>query len=111
MYPNRRYVTYCEKKKIIGNEESYQRKYSPIAIKSNRIEFRIFSAIKNVSQLEFRLKLLKMIAENKVSTFSQVHDIVIKNKDLFLSVYTEDQFERMTSRLLNEISEELSNVA
>jgi hypothetical protein len=111
MYPNRRYVTYCEKKKIIGNEESYQRKYSPIAIKSNRIEFRIFSAIKNVNQLEFRLKLLKMIAENKVSTFSQVHDIVMKNKDLFLSVYSEDQFQRMISRLLNEISEELSNVA
>lgn len=111
MYPNRRYVTYCEKKKIIGNEESYQRKYSPIAIKSNRIEFRIFSAIKNVNQLEFRLKLLKMIAENKVSTFSQVHDIVMTNKDLFLSVYSEDQFQRMISRLLNEISEELSNVA
>jgi hypothetical protein len=108
MYPKRRNVTYCVKKKIIGNEVDFSRKYSPIAIKSDRIEFRIFSAIKNTKQLSFRLKLVKMMAENVVSSFDEAKFIVESYKDLFFEVYAQESFEKMMERINAEIAEELT---
>jgi hypothetical protein len=107
MYPNRTCLDYCIKKKISGNESSFMRKYSPIAIKGDRIEFRIFSAIKNVNHLRFRLDLVKMMAENKVSSFWEVFQVVEKHRNLFLRVYTPEKLETMLSRLKREIEEEL----
>lgn len=113
MYPNRKNITYCEKKKIIGNEGSFDRKYSPIHIKADRIEFRIFSAIKNVNQLHFRLKLIEMFTQYEINDFVSLIDVmnIEKNKSLFLDVYSELSFEKMISRMIDEINDEIRSVA
>jgi len=51
------------------------------------------------------------MAENKVSSFHQVLSVMQENKDIFLSVYSEQGFAKMMQRTENEISEELANVA
>lgn len=111
MYPNRRNITYCEKKKILGNEESFERKYSPIAIKSNRIEFRIFSGIKNINQLHFRLKLIEMFTQNTINDFHSLIDVVSQNESLFMMVYSPLSFQKMISRMVDEINDEIRIVA
>lgn len=48
-----------------------------IAIRSNTIEFRIFSAVKNKANLEWRLELLRRILENRSREESEVMSYVM----------------------------------
>ena len=56
LYPARLSKSYCcENKKLIWQNNG---KYSPVYLKFNRVEIRLFSAIKNVQQLKNRYDLL-----------------------------------------------------
>ena len=56
LYPARLSKSYCcENKKMIWQSNQ---KYSPVYLKYNRVEIRLFSAIKNVEQLKNRYDLL-----------------------------------------------------
>ena len=70
-----------------------------INVKSDRIEIRVFSAIRNVEQLRFRLKLLQFICSKPTEDFkTAVENIKAGYKKVFSSVYDRPQFNSMVER-------------
>lgn len=56
LYPSRLSQTHCCENKRIN--QRHNEKYSPVYLKFNRVEIRLFSAVKNVEQLKNRYDLL-----------------------------------------------------
>ena len=56
LYRHRLKRSYCEHNKPAKKESNY--KYSPVHVKSNKVEFRIPSAIRNTKQLKLRYDLM-----------------------------------------------------
>lgn len=70
-----------------------------INVKSDRIEIRVFSAIKSVDQLRFRLKLLQFICSKPTEDFkTAVENIRNGYKKIFSSIYDRAQFNGMLER-------------
>lgn len=70
-----------------------------INVKSDRIEIRVFSAIKSVDQLRFRLKLLQFICNKPTEDFkTAVENIRAGYKKIFSSIYDRAQFNGMLER-------------
>lgn len=70
-----------------------------INVKSDRIEIRVFSAIKSVDQLRFRLKLLQFICSKPSEDFKTALDnIRASYKKLFSGIYDRSQFNAMIER-------------
>lgn len=70
-----------------------------INVKSDRIEIRVFSAIKSVDQLKFRLKLLQFICSKPTEDFkTAVENIRAGYKKIFSSIYDRQQFSGMLER-------------
>jgi hypothetical protein len=67
-----------------------------IYLKHDRIEFRLFSAIKNLNQLEFRLKLMQYIFNNPTEDYDTARKNIIKERNLF--PYTKEKFNFMITR-------------
>lgn len=77
-------------------------KYQAINIKSNYVEYRIFSAVPNVDTLVWRTKLMKSIIDNPTScvkeAFLNVHSVL---KPILSEQYsTPERFERLLKRLV-----------
>jgi hypothetical protein len=108
LYPNRKTIDYCQSKSIDRIKQD-KRKYGAIYIKSECIEIRIFPAIKNLNQLEFRLKIIEMMCNNHVSDFAHMRQVIADSYDLFSMVYDKIKFLAMLSRLDAEILTELNN--
>ncbi len=82
MYQNRLSNTYCLAKKaeLMYNEGD---KYQAIALKDNRIEFRIFPAVKSQKHLEWRLGLMKIFANHPRTNVHEVlRDLCSTGSDL-----------------------------
>lgn len=108
LYPNRKSISYCQSKSI-DSIKIDKRKYGAVYIKSACVEIRIFSAIKNLNQLEFRLRLIELMCTNPVSDFAHMRQVIADNYALFSMVYDRVKFASMLSRLDAEILTELNN--
>lgn len=70
-----------------------------INVKSDRIEIRVFSAIRNVEQLRFRLKLLQFICSKPTDDFKKALENIKGNyKKIFSAIYDRPQFSAMIER-------------
>lgn len=70
-----------------------------IHTKQDRIEIRVFSAIKNVEQLHFRLRLLEFICNNPTDEYKKAVSKIRKEyKNIFEAIYTREQFNQMLNR-------------
>jgi hypothetical protein len=70
-----------------------------INVKSDRIEIRVFSAIRNVEQLRFRLNLLQFICSKPTEDFKVALDnIKAGYKKIFSNIYDRPQFNSMIER-------------
>lgn len=79
--------------KTKDNIKHSEEKYQAVRILRDRIEFRIFPAVKNLTTLEWRIKLLRIIASNPTaSPIKVVNDLCDKRTQLhalFLEIFTE----------------------
>lgn len=80
LYHKRSETSYC-KAKPSSELSSDNEKYQAIQILSNRIEFRIISAVPDVDVLEWRARLLELILDNPTSCFRQAYENILKLKD------------------------------
>lgn len=92
IYKTRTKASYCAGKE--KDEMKYSRdKYQAVRVLDNRIEFRIFPAVKNVSTLAWRIELLRYMAKNPTASPVQVvNDLCDKRTKLhklFLQIFTE----------------------
>jgi hypothetical protein len=101
MYPNRAdNVSFCSAKSI-DKMKAERDRYQSINILGNRIEFRIFSAVKNVDNLIWRTELIALMLEHQTDNprkaFYNLHNALKKH---FLKVYTPEVFERLSARVI-----------
>lgn len=99
LYYGRIENTYCAGKPIEDMKLSCE-KYQSIAVHSNRIEYRIVSAVKNIENLIWRTKLIELVMNNRTScprkAFYNIHKIF---KPLLLEVYGE-RFNELSDRII-----------
>lgn len=101
MYPNRCNQNYC-KAKTKDKLKSENEKYQAIKIYSNRIELRIFPAVKNLNQLIFRTKLLEIILKYPTTNYFDSAKIIQTKIVPFLiesKVYDKEKIKRLKLRL------------
>jgi hypothetical protein len=79
MYEKRINLHYCQakKKSRMGYEKD---KYSAIYIRDNRVEIRIFSAVKNIDNLIWRRDLIRIMVKNINATELQVFKMMMNKK-------------------------------
>jgi hypothetical protein len=112
LYENRITNRYClakKSKELIFNTED---KYQSVAIKNNRIEFRIFSGVKSKKHLVWRLELIKIFALNpRKNPWEVLKDLCDKESHLhthLLQVFSEKAIEKKIElfvKYTNEIEE------
>lgn len=96
MYQHRLHNRFCAAKKaeLLYSDGD---KYQAVALKDNRIEFRIFSAVKSQKHLEWRLELMKIFANHPRTQVHEVlRDLCCKGSDLhkhLLKIFTLDQLQ------------------
>jgi hypothetical protein len=79
IYENRIHQTYCKakKKNVMGSQTD---KYSAVYIRDNRIEIRIFPAVKNIDNLIWRRDLIRIMIKNINATELQVFKMMMNKK-------------------------------
>jgi len=110
LYNGRLDRNYCKAKK--KHEYYRQDKYSAIYIKSHLVEFRIFSAVRNVSNLLWRRDLIRLMVENINKSETDVLKMML-NKSSKLhkhlaKVYSPNEM-MAKARLFLQYSEEFNN--
>jgi len=101
MYPNRCNQNYC-KAKTKTELKNDNEKYQAIKIHANRIEIRIFPAVRSVKQLIFRTKLLEIILNNPTDNYLDSYKVIKKQVLPYLSesgVYSADMIKRLVLRM------------
>lgn len=83
MYPSRTKNNYCRATNIEEKNESAHR-YAIEHHGNSRLEFRIFPAIINMANLEFRLKLVKLFLDFPARSTEHAIANVISNQKIFL---------------------------
>lgn len=104
IYPKRANQSYCEAREKYIMKESTATKYQAVRIieddlgDSARIEFRIFPLVKNIKQLEWRIGLLRIMANNPTDRYTDViNTLCDKSSELykhFLQIYEPSQIKR-----------------
>lgn len=101
MYPKRVGTTYCKaksKKEILTCSDKYQ----SVSIKNNRIEFRIFPAVRNVKNLLFRTGLIQVMDKNRTSNEMDVLTAICTKgtplSDHLRTVYTDEKLIALVGR-------------
>ena len=102
LYPSRAKNTYTQSKPKNQMQKSSD-KYQAVKIWSNRIEIRIFPAIKNIDNLAFRIDLINYILESikqadLTSEYNVLH-YILENNQIFKDLY-KDNFELKFKRLV-----------
>jgi hypothetical protein len=93
MYPHRLTKSYSEAKK----KHDYYRKekYSAIYMRGEVLEFRIFSAVKNVKQLLWRRDLIRLFTENMNKSEADVLRMLVDSRSKLYKhlrkIYSQDQ--------------------
>jgi hypothetical protein len=79
IYENRINQSYCQAKKKhrMGYEKD---KYSAVYIRDNRVEIRIFPAVKNIDNLIWRRDLIRIMVKNINATELQVFKMMMNKK-------------------------------
>jgi hypothetical protein len=101
MYPKRCNENYC-KAKTKSALKNDNEKYQAVKIHANRIEIRIFPAVKSVKQLMFRTKLLEIILNNPTDNYMDSYKVIKKQVLPYLSesgVYSADMIKRLVLRM------------
>jgi hypothetical protein len=107
MYPKRIQKRWCimkPKNELLESSDKYQ----AVCMKRNRIEFRIFPAVKNIDQLVWRAELIKIFDLNRCESESEVLSTICDhstdlNKHL-RKVYTDlEKFTAMVQRVVFHI--------
>jgi hypothetical protein len=107
MYPKRIQKRWCimkPKNELLESSDKYQ----AVCMKRNRIEFRIFPAVKNLEQLVWRAELIKIFDLNRCESESEVLSTICDpgsdlNKHL-RKVYTDlEKFTAMVQRVVFHI--------
>lgn len=99
MYEKRLDISYCKAKKaeLLYSDRD---KYQSVALKDNRIEFRIFSAVKTKTHLEWRLDLMRIFANNpRTEVHLVLKDMCNKESDLYnhlSKIYSAEQIKEKT---------------
>jgi hypothetical protein len=95
MYGNRINNTYSQAQK---KEELRRGSRSALCVKDNRVEIRIFSAIRDYDILMFRLKLIRFFLDNMTDSPSEAIKNLRQNSDLFNGIYNRETLARMLRR-------------
>jgi hypothetical protein len=95
MYSNRLRSGYSQGLK---KEELKHGARAAVCVKPNRIELRLFPAIRNVDILLFRLRLLRFMCENFTEDYSTALKNLRQNSDLFIGIYNRETLSRMLRR-------------
>lgn len=83
IYKFRTERTYCQAMEKESMKESRE-KYQAVRILQERIEFRIFPAVKNIETLEWRVNLLQIMAQNPTASPVEVVNFLMDTEsDLF----------------------------
>lgn len=102
LYPSRAKNTYTQSKPKNQMQKSLD-KYQAVKIWSNRIEIRIFPAVKNVENLAFRIDLIQyMLDAIRISDVTNEYNAlhyILKNNQIFKDLY-KDNFELKFKRLV-----------
>lgn len=101
LYPARAKNTYTESKPKNVMQKSSD-KYQAVKIWSNRIEIRIFPAVKNIDNLAFRIELINYILDairqsDVTNEYNALH-YILENNQIFKDLY-KDNFELKFKRL------------
>jgi hypothetical protein len=93
--------SYCRGKKINDLKE-HNEKRQAIRIHYNRIEYRIVSAVPNVSVLKWRTRLIEFIVNNPTdSPETAFYNIMTSLKPLLTEVYdTDERFQKLLERVI-----------
>jgi len=101
IYKKRINISYCEAKEKNRMKNSVNTKYQAVKIMDKRIEFRIFPLVENVKTLEWRINLLRIMANNPSDSFIEVANMLCDtSSDLhkhMLKIFTLDKLKRRIS--------------
>ena len=104
IYKKRINISYCEAKEKYRMKNSVNTKYQAVKIMDKRIEFRIFPLVENIKTLEWRINLLRIMANNPTDSFIEVANMLCDtSSDLhkhMLKIFTLDKLKR---RMLDSI--------
>lgn len=102
LYPSRAKNTYTQSKPKSLMQKSSD-KYQSVKIWSNRIEIRIFPAVKNIENLAFRIDLINYILDaikiRDIDTEYNALHYILHNNQIFKDLY-KDNFELKFKRLI-----------
>jgi hypothetical protein len=91
--------------KLINDKEKYQ----SIRIHSNRVEFRLISALRNVDQLDWRLRLFELIVKNPTNCPREAFYIIHSKFKKHLKKIYKDNFETLNARII-EMTKDFENI-
>lgn len=102
MYPNRLENRYAKAKKV--SEFNDCDRYEAINFtKGHVLEFRIFSAVRNTKNLEFRYKLIQYMFKNQRKGAASVVRMLLTDSDLkklLLTVYDASKYDKLVERAI-----------
>lgn len=102
MFPTRIENRYCKAKKL--NEFNDRERYEAINLtKGNILEFRIFSRVKNVTQLTWRYKFIRYMFNNQRKGAASIVRMLLtdsKLKALLLDVYSLESYNKLVERVI-----------
>jgi hypothetical protein len=108
LYPKRVGAHYCKAKPKNETLESFD-KFQAIAIKNDRIEFRIFSAVRSLTSLLWRTELIRIIDQNRTENEIEVLKSMCGEgstlRDHLLKVFTEDAVNERVTRFVNYLKD------
>ena len=101
LYYKRVDKTYCKGKNNNDLKESNE-KYQAIKIHSNRIEYRIVSAVPNVTTLHWRARLIEFIVTHKTSCVKEAFFNANTSplRELLMEMYPKDRYNVLMDRLI-----------
>lgn len=95
MYNNRLSNDYCR----AHNKETLKRgQRSAINVKSACVEIRIFPAIRDMENLMFRLRLVRLMLDNPTNDTKAAIKVIRDNSALFSGIYSRENLSRMLTR-------------
>ena len=104
MYPNR-----CENEysKAVTRFKQHSEKSSAFTIKDNRVEIRVFSAVKSVENLLWRAGLLDLIVKNQTACpITALQNMLTEPfRGHFLQSYNSEKFDALFKRAILQTNE------
>jgi hypothetical protein len=104
IYKKRINISYCEAKEKNRMKNSTT-KYQAVKIMDDRIEFRIFPLVEGIKTLEWRINLLRIMANNPTNSFIEVVNMLCdSSSDLhqhMLKIFPLDKLKRRISQSLD----------